>query len=56
MHYRFKNQILQSIFILIILLNIGLSLIDVFDFENDHTFNIFILNKQMFSINFDLVN
>jgi len=44
MHYRFKNQILQSIFILMILLNIGLLLIDDFDFKNDHTFDIFILN------------
>ena len=54
MQYRFKNQILQSIFILMILLNIGLLLIDVFDFENDHTFNIFIINEQMFSINYEI--
>ena len=44
MHFRFKNQNIQSFSILLILLNIGLLLIDDFDFENDHTFDIFILN------------
>ena len=48
MHYRFKDQIFQSITILLILLNIGWLLIEEFDFENDIALNNSILIIQMF--------